>query len=53
MIYVQCLVLYQYSPLGAELIGRKVGDEIHIRENNGKLCWLKIISVEKSSTCNS
>ncbi|PSV09642.1 GreA/GreB family elongation factor [Photobacterium leiognathi] len=42
-----------FSPLGSELIGRKVGDEIHIRENNGKLCWLKIISVEKSSSCNS
>ncbi|WP_318455419.1 GreA/GreB family elongation factor [Photobacterium leiognathi] len=42
-----------FSPLGAELIGRKVGNEFHIRENSGKLCWLKIISVEKSSTCNS
>ncbi|PSW66686.1 hypothetical protein C0W88_00490 [Photobacterium leiognathi subsp. mandapamensis] len=41
-----------FSPLGSELVGRKVGDEIHFRENNGKLCWLKIISVEKLSTCN-
>ncbi|WP_060989776.1 GreA/GreB family elongation factor [Photobacterium leiognathi] len=33
------------SPLGSELIGRKVGDEIHIKEN-GKLYWFRIISVK-------
>ncbi len=33
------------SPLGSELIGRRVGDDIYAKEN-GKYLWFKIMAVK-------